>query len=320
MRTETSYQPPTAVLGERLDSRSSALYAELVTRTAAIAIAVILALIVLALGVESLRFGTGYRIRTPEGRLEAPGAGELDVEGAVAGHRIIVRVLVFATAALIVISLFFKTYRRQLLRSAILVGIALIALSFINPTPPEHEARTEQEGGAALGPPGAGGGPAVDPQDVITDEVSPAVTYVVSVMVVALGAFLIVMILRIRRRRRGSGDLRDLLADQAERALESLDPASPRSYPDAITECYARMQDAVREAHGVSRHAAMTPREFLSAVVSAGVPLEAMQVLTQLFEEVKYGNRPPDASAVQRARSALQSVASTCRDVREAAS
>lgn len=289
-------------------------------RTAAIAVAVILALIVLALGVESLRFSPGYRVQREGGTLEPPGMGELDVEGAVAGHRIIVRVLVFATAALIVTSLFFKTHRRQLMRSAILVGIALIALSFINPTPAEHEARTEQEGGAAMGPPGAAGGPTVDPQDVITDEVSPAVTYVVSVIVVALGALLIVMILRIRRRRRGSGDLRNLLADQAERTLESLDPAAPRSYPDAITECYARMQDAVREAHGVSRHAAMTPREFLSAVASAGVPLEAMRVLTELFEEVRYGNRPPDPSAVRRARGALQSIASACRGVREEAS
>ncbi len=289
-------------------------------RTAAIAVSVILALIVLALGIESLQFNTGYRIQSEGGRLESPEGIELDAEGAAAGYRIIVRLLVFATAALIVISLLIRTFRRQLLRSAILVGIALFALSFLDPVPPEHEASTEQEGGAALGPPGAGGGPTVDPQDVITDEVSPAVTYVVSVIVVALGALLIVMILRIRRRGRGVGDLRDRLADQAERTLESLDPADPRSYPDAITECYARMQDAVREAHGVSRHASMTPREFLSAVVSAGVPVDAMLVLTELFEEVKYGDRPPDTSAVRRARGALESIASNCPPAREAAS
>ncbi len=289
-------------------------------RTAAIAVAVILALIVLALGVESVQFGPGYRIQTDADGLETPGVGGLGADGAAAGYRIIVRVLVYAAVALIVISLFVKGFRRQLLRSAILVGIVLLGLSFFNPTPPERQEEAQEETGEAPGPPGGPGGPAVDPQEVIIDEVPPALTYVVSVVVVAVGALLIVVILRIRRRRRGAGDLRELLADQAERALESLDPGGVRSYPDAITECYARMQTVVREAHGLSRHAAMTPREFLSAVVSAGVSVEAMQTLTELFEEVKYGDRPPDSSAVGRARGALQSIASTSRPGRKAAS
>lgn len=289
-------------------------------RVAFIAITVIFALFVLALGVDSLRFGQGYRIGGERAEPEAPETFDLDVAEAVAGYHIIVRVLVLLAAALIVVSLFVRSLRRQLLRSAILIGVALLALSFFRPTLPEREEETEQEAGGSPGAPGAPGGPVVDPHDVISNEVSPLVTYLVSVVVVALVPLVIITMLRIRRRRRHVDDVRGLLADQAEQTLESLGSSRPHTYPDAITECYAQMQRIVRESRGVSRRAAMTAREFISIVVSAGVPGDAVLTLTELYEEVKYGDQLGDSNRVERAKNALRTIAASCRTPEDVAS
>ena len=292
------------------------------TWLSAAALAVIIAIFLLALGVDGLQFAPGYRVLGGEPGTISSDAPVVD-GGAADGYRLVVRILVFAAAAVIVVSLFVKPLRRQLIKSAIVIALALAVLSLINPTYPEQEEEPEGESapGLELGIEDGRGGPVVDPDDVITDDISPLVTFTVSVLIVTLGGVIIVALLRVRerRRRRGRGDLGDLIADEAERTANTLE-SKVISYPDAITECYATMEKIVWEALSLSRRPAMTPREFVSAVVAAGAPRDAVMTLTELFEEVKYGDRPPDPSRATRARDALRSIASACRSSERVAS
>jgi hypothetical protein len=287
---------------------------------AAAAVAVIIAIFLLALGVDSLEFGSGFRVSGGESGSASGGAPAMDREAA-AGYRLVVRILVFAAAAVIVVSLFVKPLRRQLMKSAVVIALALVVLSLINPTYPDQEEEPEDEGrpGLELGFGDAGSGPVVDPDEVITNEVSPLITFTVSVLLIGLGGLVIVALLRVRRSRRGRGDLGDLIADEAERTVRTLETKGV-SYPDAITECYATMEKVVRDALSLSRRPAMTPREFVSTVVAAGAPRDELMTLTELFEEVKYGDRPPDPSRAARARDALRSIASACRSRERVAS
>ena len=279
------------------------------------AAAVIVAILLLSLGVETLDFSPGYRILA-EGSEADSGAGQALNGGAADGYSLVVRILVFAAGAVIVVSLFIKPLRRQLIRSAVVIALALVVLTLINPTypDPEEEADEERPPGLELGHGEGRGGEVVDPDDVITDEVSPLITFTVSVIIVALGGVLVFGLLRVRGRRRvrRGGDLGELIADEAERTARTLESPSV-SYPDAITECYATMERIVREGLELSRRPAMTPREFVSAVVAAGAPRDAVMTLTELFEEVKYGDRLPDSSRSTRAQDALRAIASACR-------
>jgi len=45
------------------------------------------------------------------------------------------------------------------------------------------------------------------------------------------------------------------------------------------------------EEKGVTRESAMTPREFVRSLTTMGLPELAVQRLTRLFEDVRYGAR-----------------------------
>ncbi len=285
---------------------------------AVISILVIAAVFLVAVGVESITFSPGFRVLVDEAQTEPVEGGTRDLEAVGEGYRLIVRIFVFLAGAIVVVAMFVKPLRRSLIKSAILIGVMLIVLSLINPRYPDQEPEPEETESAAndLPPIGAEARPEVDPDEVITDEISPAVTFFVSLLVVGLAGSMVVALVRAARRRRPRPGVRELIADEAERTLSALESPSI-SYPDAITECYAMMQRIVRESHGVARRPAMTPREFIDSVSSVGVPRDSVETLTELFEAVRYGERTPTGFAVTRARSALNTIVAECRSRQE---
>ena len=285
---------------------------------AVVSLLVIAAVFLIALGVDSITFRPGFRVLVEEAETETVATGTRDIEAVGEGYRLIVRILVFLAIAVIVVAMFIKPLRRSLIKSAILIGIMLLVLGLLNPRYPDQEPEAEETESAGDALPGVGNAarPEVDPDDVITDEVSPAVTFFVSLLVVGFAGMLVVGVIRVARRGRPRPDIRELLADEAERTLTAL--ASPSiSYPDAITECYAVMQRIVREAHGVARRPAVTPREFVDTVSAVGVPRDSVETLTELFEAVRYGERAPTGFAVTRAKSALNTIVAECRSREE---
>ncbi len=102
-------------------------------------------------------------------------------------------------------------------------------------------------------------------------------------------------------------DLEDQLAQQAGSALDAI--RSGQEPSNVVLRCYRDMERSVKRAHGLSRRASMTPREFERRLVDAGLDAEAVRELTRLFERVRYGNDDVDARAEAEAEACLAKIA-----------
>ncbi|HTP10892.1 MAG TPA: DUF4129 domain-containing protein, partial [Anaerolineae bacterium] len=76
-----------------------------------------------------------------------------------------------------------------------------------------------------------------------------------------------------------------------------------------IVRCYQEMSRVVREERGLAREAAMTPREFEDYLASQGLPRAALNTLTRLFEQVRYGSLPAAAQEEALALTCLTEIA-----------
>lgn len=100
------------------------------------------------------------------------------------------------------------------------------------------------------------------------------------------------------------------LAKIARSSLEDL--SSGRNSTDVIVNCYFRMNDVVADKRKLIRKAAMTPAEFAVQLEGAGLPSDAVQRLTRLFESVRYGSRRTEPKDVSEAVSCLTTILHHC--------
>lgn len=99
----------------------------------------------------------------------------------------------------------------------------------------------------------------------------------------------------------------------AQIARASLDDLSAgRESTDVIMNCYYRMSDVVSDKKHLERSASMTPGEFAARLKNAGLPPEAVQRLTRLFEGVRYGNRRSSPGEVKEAVASLTAIMQSC--------
>ncbi len=130
---------------------------------------------------------------------------------------------------------------------------------------------------------------------------------------VVLLALLFLARLGFRAWRRYRAQQSAHLNDLAEIARSSLDDlAAGRDWSDVIIQSYMRMSAVVGEKRGLNRAVAMTPREFAARLEFAGLPAEAVQRLTRLFESVRYGARPSDQADIHEAVACLNSILQAC--------
>lgn len=92
------------------------------------------------------------------------------------------------------------------------------------------------------------------------------------------------------------------LGRAAGRAADELESAS--SLDNAVYRAWAEMTDPLP----VEDPDASTPAEFAGAAVDAGMPREAVDEVTELFEEVRYGGTEPTTDQEQRAVQALRQI------------
>jgi hypothetical protein len=100
------------------------------------------------------------------------------------------------------------------------------------------------------------------------------------------------------------------IANAARVSLDDL--ASGRDWDDVIIQCYARMSHVVDARRGIHRANAMTPAEFATWLVRAGLPREPVQRLTYLFETVRYGARRSGQVEIEEATNCLRSILNSC--------
>jgi uncharacterized membrane protein len=90
------------------------------------------------------------------------------------------------------------------------------------------------------------------------------------------------------------------------------DISSGRDSSDVIINCYLHMSDVVADKRKLRRNEAMTPQEFAVRLERAGLPGEAVQRLTRLFETVRYGDRKSGPREVNEAVGCLNTILAYC--------
>ncbi len=112
------------------------------------------------------------------------------------------------------------------------------------------------------------------------------------------------------RPGRGYSSELDAIGAIARTSLDEL--ASGRDWTNVIIQSYVRMSEAVSMRRGLQRAAAATPREFAQRLEGAGLPAQAVQRLTRLFESARYGGKGSSQADVNEAVACLNSILQAC--------
>jgi hypothetical protein len=141
---------------------------------------------------------------------------------------------------------------------------------------------------------------------------SSSLTYVISLVVAGLAAFLIWRLYAAWRVVHASSREQPVhrLARIARASLYEL--TAGRDSTDVILNCYFRMSDVVAEKRNLNRGISMTPQEFAARLERAGLPGEAVKQLTRLFEAVRYGGQRSSPGMVREAVACLTSILHYC--------
>lgn len=143
--------------------------------------------------------------------------------------------------------------------------------------------------------------------------VSPAFSYLISFAVALVLLIVLWLMFRNWQRRYSTLGRNQPLDEIAKIARSSLhDLSSGRNSSDVIINCYLRMSDVVSSRRQLQRGTAMTPHEFAARLERAGLPGEAVNRLTRLFEGVRYGDRRSGPRDVSEAVSCLKTILQYC--------
>jgi hypothetical protein len=146
----------------------------------------------------------------------------------------------------------------------------------------------------------------------VPSEISPTFSYLVSFGVALL---LLVIIWALYRgwQKYVALSNQEPLDEIARIARSSLrDLSSGRDSSDVIINCYLRMGDVVSTKRHLHRAIAMTPHEFALRLEQAGLPGDAVNRLTRLFEGVRYGDRQSSPRDVNEAVHCLTTILHYC--------
>jgi hypothetical protein len=143
--------------------------------------------------------------------------------------------------------------------------------------------------------------------------VSPAFSYLISfafALIVLTVGWIVYRHWQTRYGVLGRSKPLDEIARIARSSLHDL--SSDRNSSDVIINCYLRMSDAVSSKRQLQREVAMTPHEFAVRLERAGLPGDAVNRLTRLFEGVRYGDRRSNPKDVNEAVSCLKTILQYC--------
>ncbi len=267
---------------------------------------VVLLLGVLSSGLRDMEFRSGQLGGLPE--LPESGVGAMPIPHRWAEILLQVWIWVFVGGALIglVVSMFDKRLRKRVLLSiagALLFVVAFMAVmeALVGETS-EERLLPDEEAVGAWGPatPHEHAGPAPERPD------APGwLRYVAAVagatLFLAAGWWVVGKIRARLREADAQVELRQTVAQAAEELREGL------PVDEVVIRCWARMTELLAPKLGAAGAPTVTPREMAAALRGHGVQDEAVDELTALFEEVRYGHK--DALPRRaRALSALSAV------------
>jgi hypothetical protein len=146
----------------------------------------------------------------------------------------------------------------------------------------------------------------------VPSEISPAFSYLISFGVALLLLVTTWALYRGWQKYMALSNKKPLeeIARIARSSLHDL--TSGRDSSDVIINCYLRMSEVVSNKRQLHRSVAMTPHEFALRLEQAGLPGDAVNRLTRLFEVVRYGDRKSSPRDVNEAVNCLTTILHYC--------
>lgn len=276
-----------------------------------LSIAVLLTLL-LAMSVSGIALSPGEAFSLEKSEVKVPG-----IDGTFSGSdwshwllRGFLATMVILFPIYLIYSLFTRTGRRRLVKHlTILVFLFMLAEYLekhpLQENPPESEAGADatSEGMEEAARP---------PVATFSEDEAPAWVVVSVIMVAsAIGTGLLVAgIWLIRQRAAQSNASLRHLGEAAQDTLDSLRAGG--DFETAIIRCYHEMTRIVQKERDITRDTAMTPREFETTLISQGLPHNAVETLTRLFERARYGRAPSKTGDEALALTCLTEIVNTC--------
>jgi hypothetical protein len=206
-------------------------------------------------------------------------------------------------------SLVTREGRRRLLFMLILVALLFWFADYLRRHPLLEAFDPQPQGGEIQGDGSTSGGlnlpPAVfqaEPPSWLTLAVIGITSVVIVIVVFAVVGWL--------QQRIKADTTLEKLAETAQNTIDSLQAGG--DFEATIIRCYLEMNRVVKTEKGITRQAAMTPREFEDVLMGKGLPQEAIQTLTRLFEHVRYGRLPTGTREEYLAVSCLTDIVNAC--------
>jgi hypothetical protein len=138
------------------------------------------------------------------------------------------------------------------------------------------------------------------------------ITYLITILLILVFALVLWRIWAFWKRIAPSSNEKPL-EELARIARSSLrDIAQGGDSTDVIMNCYYRMSNVVSDKRRLHRKDSMTPAEFAIRLEQAGLPGDAVQRLTRLFESVRYGGHRTGPKEINEAVACLTSILNYC--------
>lgn len=276
--------------------------------------AAMLAAMIVAMSLPQLILFPGEPFALGEMQPQELGSSALPDEGSVWMWllRGALALMIIALPFYLVFSLMTAQGRRRLFVNVLMMIMILLLANYLRDL--AEQVALEQEevpvemGGEVMD------GPALDPPPAFTPDPPPWLTATVVLVASVLAAVVIVGVgWYIGNRRKPEPIEFDKLGQEADAALASL--RAGQDFKSVIMRCYHEMSQVLREERGLTRDAAMTPREFEQRLIERGLPQDATRTLTRLFEQVRYGSLSAASGDEARAVACLTEIAAACRTV-----
>ncbi len=260
----------------------------------------LVALVVLAAGLQHVRFHDSLPI---------PGIRPTDKAGdsfIIPGGEQIFMVLLGFLAVMLVISiiyLFFSMEGRKFLIKRLFQLAVVMALFFIlannlvNKVPPLVSAIAEEISSRQFSA-GSGGAP--------PDGSPEWLTWLLSLGAAAMLVGAAYQAWQRWQRRSRGGSAAEDLAESAAQALAAL--REGKTLKETILQCYQQMIEIATVERKLDRPEFLTASEFIAVLKTAGLPPEAVEQLTHLFEFARYSMHPATPQQNRAAVACLEAI------------
>ncbi len=203
----------------------------------------------------------------------------------------VISIVVGLSIVLFFVGLLRQENRLSTLFLIVVGAVAVVLLSRIPPPAEELETPFEAEGVPGTGDEAISIGDTLAEEDAVDVGIEPSDAprfwSWVFAGVAITGLFLVVRP-RLPSLRRRSGSAEETSLQETARAAVR-EAEAGGDVLQTVVRCYRDMLELYRQSRYAGRYNALTPRELTKRLVEAGVPREAAEGLTELFERARYG-------------------------------